>query len=193
MKEKYVLQTLSSLGRKFAGYDTTRYLAVTTFQRKYKRSRYNQTSKSIIYRNRKAMISQQVDEINNDKLRVFSKLNKKHQQTGELTVILDKYKEQRRFGKHSTPPQVQKRSMKEHSKSFVKDILLSPTEHHRKSLTIAQMDMVNYCQHYPDVFTDQRGPSVVEKRRPARMNTMDVNIDATRQFESVVIVHSGST
>lgn len=186
MKEKYVLQTLSSLGKKFAGYDTIRYLAVTTFQRKYKRSRYMFNSKSVIYRSMNAKINQFADEINNDKLKVYTKMNKSHQKKGVLSTILSIYKENRQLHEPSPPINTRRKPVKPLSQSFAAQSSPSSPEHKRQSLSLANGDLTKYFQHYADVFSSHQMTSTQEKIKPVRMSTMEYNKEATRQFESVI-------
>jgi hypothetical protein len=181
MKEKYISQTVATLGRRYAGYDTKTYLAVLTSQRIYKQNKKIKTGTPIAKHRITDRIKEIADDINNDKLKICAFLNEENFDKVQFEDIIGKYKERKVLNKGKT-----KKSLHNASNTFSHARFRYQNEYQSSNQTLSKPELEEYLSKYGDIFgnTSKRRKSL--KQPPQRMATLDENKWATAKFSNVI-------
>lgn len=180
MKEKYIAQTIATLGRRFAGYDTRTYLAVMTSQRVYRSNKKNKNSTPITKHRVTDRMKELADDINNNKLKICAVLNTENFDKLLFEDIITKFKERKETSRTQASRFHHKSS---HTVSYAR--VPFKREHKKSNATLTNLELDDYMTHYQDVFNSQSKRRKSIKQPPQRMGTIDHNKWATALFSNV--------
>lgn len=180
MKDRYIAQTVSTLGRRYTGFDTRTYLAVSTVQRVYIHNKKQKDIKKGGRQLYKGLVKEVADEINADKLKLFSRLNNENRNKVILEDMMSKYKE-----RQSAQKQSQQKKTHRPNITFSQSASPLPHFHQRANLSVANIAMDDYLGRYGDIFKRTQVRRDSTKNPPQRMATIEHNKWATAMFMNV--------